>query len=210
MRQYLLKFDQSLNWPDMSLRITGLSPKDRAHFQVLPDIADVPLRAVLGALEGGNLDLETICSLGFPQVALRPAQGVFDKEEAQELAVAMLADLLYESDVLYTIDIGPKWIVFSSWMNFENQSEPKLISGTTEQLARICKCYGFEAMRHGPSSRLLDVSVQGQVTRYQVIGSRNAKTVTIAPDIDAVVAMEYLDEILSENPNIIDCAVLSR
>lgn len=211
VRQYLLKFSQSPNWPDMSLRITGFSPEERARYDhVSPEILDGPLRAMLGALEGGILDLETTCSIGYPRVSLRPVQGRLEKAEACGLAEAMIEDLLYESEILYNIDVGPDAISFSYMDDLEDHPEPERLREMTGQLKYICQIYGFDAQQKGPSSRLLDVSVQGRVTRWLAVGRRNAKTVIITPDVDAVITMDYSDELLQENSTLGDCRVMSR
>jgi len=173
-------------------------------------MADAPLRATLGALEGGNLDLETICSLGYPQVVLRPASGHLDKQEALSLAEEMMRDLLWESEILYTIGITPDFIFFSLSRDLDGVPEPELVNEMTSQLKDICESFGFQAQQRGPSSRLLDVTARGRVTRYLAVGRRNARNVRISSDVDAVVTMDYSDDMLSENPTLGDRKVLFR
>jgi len=211
VRQYLLEFSRSPNWPDLSLKITGFSPEERARYsQVQPEILDGPLRAMLGELEGGNLDLETTCSIGYPRVALRPVQGLFEKDEARRLAEEMLEDLLYDSEILYDIEVGPDEISFSYMDDFDDQPEAELIREMTGQLMHICQIYGFKACQKGPSARLLEVTRRSGVTRWLAVGCRNARTVIIAPDVDAVVTTTDADYLLKENPTLGDRKVLYR
>ena len=204
--RYLLELSGSSRLPDVSMHIAGLDSTSVKHYgNIQPPDMEPSVMAVLNDMNNGVLDLEDLCSVGYPKLSLSPINGSFNADEAKDLALAIVEDLTYDEDELYEFDVLPKKISFQYHDTANLYYGPENIEQLADQLSYISQVLGWPPkQRHDSIGWYLDVPGCGGTggTKIYMVVADPLDGKTIPQDVDVIISLDKVENEIKEHPTL--------